>query len=358
MLYHLMVPLAAEYPVFNVFKYITFRTIYSVLTALVIAFMLGPWLIRTLSRYQIGQTVREEGPKHHQIKGGTPTMGGVLILFAILVPTLLWADLSNTYVWVVLTTVIGFGAIGFRDDYLKVVRKHNQGLSGRSKLLGQSLVAGLVAGYLYFVAGFDTHLTIPFFKGFNPDMGIWFIPFTMLVIVGSSNAVNLTDGLDGLAIGPVMIAAGTYLLISYLSGHVRFAEYLQIPYIPGGGEVAIVCGAMVGAAMGFLWFNTYPASVFMGDVGSLPLGAALGAIAVTSKHELVLVLVGGIFVVEAVSVILQVGYFKMTGKRIFLMSPIHHHFELKGWEEPKIIVRFWIISIVLALLALSTLKLR
>ncbi|MDH5525929.1 MAG: phospho-N-acetylmuramoyl-pentapeptide-transferase [Nitrospirota bacterium] len=358
MLYHLMVPLAAEYPVFNVFKYITFRTIYSVITALVIAFMLGPWLIRTLSRHQIGQTVREEGPKHHQVKGGTPTMGGVLILFAIMVPTLLWADLTNHYVWVVLTTVVGFGAIGFRDDYLKVVRKHNQGLSARSKLVGQCLVAGLVTGYLYFIAGFDTHLTIPFFKGFNPDLGIWFIPFTMLVIVGASNAVNLTDGLDGLAIGPVMIAAGTYLLIAYLSGHARFASYLQIPYVPGGGEVAIVCGAMVGAAMGFLWFNTYPASVFMGDVGSLPLGAALGTIAVTSKHELVLVLVGGIFVVEAVSVILQVGYFKMTGKRIFLMSPIHHHFELKGWEEPKIIVRFWIISIVLALLALSTLKLR
>ncbi|MDH4229887.1 MAG: phospho-N-acetylmuramoyl-pentapeptide-transferase [Nitrospirota bacterium] len=358
MLYHLLVPLSTDYAVFNVFKYITFRTIYSVLTALVISFLMGPWLIRTLSDYQIGQPVRQEGPERHYVKRGTPTMGGVLILFAIIVPTLLWADLANPYVWVLLTTVVGFGAIGFWDDYLKVIKKNPKGLAGRYKFLLQCLVAGIVAVYLYRVAGFDTHLTVPFLKGLHPDLGILFVPFTMLVIVGASNAVNLTDGLDGLAIGPVMIAAATYLLVSYLSGHARFAGYLQIPYIPGSGEMAIVCGAMVGAAMGFLWFNTYPASVFMGDVGSLPLGAALGAIAVASKHELLLVLVGGIFVLETISVILQVGYFKMTRKRIFLMSPIHHHFELKGWQEPKIIVRFWIISIVLALLALSTLKLR
>ncbi len=358
MLYHLLYPLHVDYPIFNVFRYITFRTIYAVLTAMVLAFALGPWLIRTLSRYQIGQVVRDDGPERHYVKKGTPTMGGVLIVFAIVVPTLLWADLTNPYVWVVLVTVLGFGAIGFWDDYLKVVKKDPKGLSARHKFLMQSLVAGAVAAYLYFGVDFDTALAVPFLKGTTIEMGWLFIPFAILVIVGASNAVNLTDGLDGLAIGPVMIAAGTYLIIVYLSGHSKFSAYLQIPHIPGSGELAIICGAMVGAAMGFLWFNTYPASVFMGDVGSLPLGAALGAIAVTSKHELLLVLVGGIFVMETVSVIWQVGYFKATGKRIFLMAPIHHHFELKGWQEPKIIVRFWIISIVLALLALSTLKLR
>ena len=358
MLYNLLYPLSVDYPIFNVFKYITFRTIYSVLTAMAIAFILGPWLIRLLSRYQIGQPVRDDGPERHLVKRGTPTMGGVLILFAIAVPTLLWADLANPYVWVVLTTVVGFGGIGFWDDYLKVIRKDPRGLSSGHKFLLQTLVASLAVIYLYAVADFDTRLAIPFFKGVNPDLGWMFVPFAILVIVGSSNAVNLTDGLDGLAIGLVMIAAGAYLIIVYLSGHATFARYLQIPYIQGTGELAILCGAMVGAAMGFLWFNTYPASVFMGDVGSLPLGAALGAIAVTSKHELLLILIGGIFVMETVSVIGQVAYFKLTGKRIFLMAPIHHHFELKGWQEPKIIVRFWIISIVLALLALSTLKLR
>lgn len=357
MLYHLLYPLHVDYPVFNVFKYITFRTIYSVLTAMAIAFILGPWLIRMLSHYQIGQPVRDDGPQRHLVKRGTPTMGGVLILFAIVMPTLLWADLRNPYVWVVLVTVAGFGAVGFWDDYLKVIRKNPKGLSARRKFLGQVAVAGVVSVYLV-ASGFDTHLTIPFLKGQHVELGWLFIPFAVLVIVGASNAVNLTDGLDGLAIGPVMIAAGTYLLIVYLTGHAKFAAYLQIPYVAGVGELSILCGAMVGAAMGFLWFNTYPASVFMGDVGSLPLGAALGAIAVVSKHELLLVLVGGIFVIEAISVIGQVAYFKMTGKRIFLMAPIHHHFELKGWQEPKIIVRFWLIAIVLALLALSTLKLR
>jgi phospho-N-acetylmuramoyl-pentapeptide-transferase len=358
MLYLLLYPLHTDWPVFNVFKYITFRTIYSVLTALVICFILGPPLIRALSRYQIGQPVRDDGPKTHFGKKGTPTMGGVLILFAILVASLLWADLTSPYVWVVLVTVLGFGAIGFWDDYRKVIRKNPKGLAPRHKLMLQVVVAGAVTLYLFGAADFDTTLAVPFLKGVHPDLGWLFVPFAIVVIVGTSNAVNLTDGLDGLAIGPVMIAAATYLAIVYLSGHAVFAEYLQIPHIPGTGELAILCGAMVGAAIGFLWFNTYPASVFMGDVGSLPLGAALGAIAVTSKHELVLVLVGGIFVVETVSVIFQVAYFKMTGKRIFLMAPIHHHFELKGWQEPKIIVRFWIISIVLALLALSTLKLR
>ena len=358
MLFHWLYPLHVDYPIFNVFRYLSFRTIYSIITALVICFIMGPWLINLLSRYQIGQPVREDGPEQHYIKRGTPTMGGVLVLFAIIMPTLLWADLSNPLVWVVLVTVAGFGAIGFWDDYLKVVKKDPKGLSSRAKFFMQMVVAGLVTYYLFGVTDFDTHLAIPFLKGVNPELGWLYIPFAMLVIVGSSNAVNLTDGLDGLAIGPVMIAAGTYLIIVYLTGHATFADYLQIPHISGAGEMAIVCGAMVGAAMGFLWFNTYPASVFMGDVGSLPLGAALGVVAVASKHELVLVLVGGIFVVETISVIFQVGYFKMTGKRIFLMAPIHHHFELKGWQEPKIIVRFWIISIVLALLALSTLKLR
>ncbi|MFQ5508510.1 MAG: phospho-N-acetylmuramoyl-pentapeptide-transferase [Leptospirillia bacterium] len=358
MLFHLLYPLHVDFPVFNVFKYLTFRTIYSVLTALVIAFIMGPWLIRKLAHYQIGQVVRDDGPERHYQKRGTPTMGGVLLVFAIAVPTLLWADLTNALVWVVLITVLGFGAIGFWDDYLKVVKKNSKGLSARYKFLFQIGVAVLAMSYLFGVNGFDTHLAIPFFKGLNPDLGWLFIPFSTLVIVGASNAVNLTDGLDGLAIGPVTIAASTYLLIAYVTGHITFAEYLNIPHIPGAGELCILLGAMVGAAMGFLWFNTYPASVFMGDVGSLPLGAALGAVAVASKHELLLILVGGIFVVETISVIFQVGYFKMTGKRIFLMAPIHHHFELKGWQEPKIIVRFWIISIVLALLALSTLKLR
>ncbi len=358
MLYNLLYPLHVDYPILNVFKYITFRTIYATLTAMAIAFIMGPWLIRLLSAYQIGQVVRDDGPQRHLAKTGTPTMGGVLILFAIVVPTLLWADLSNGYVWVVLLTVIGYGAIGFYDDYLKVVRKDPKGLRPRHKFGSQCAVAGVVALFLYIDPDFATTLTIPFLKNTSVELGLLFIPFTMAVIVGSSNAVNLTDGLDGLAIGPVMIAAGTYLIIVYLSGHARFAEYLQIPHIPGTGELAILCGAMVGAAMGFLWFNTYPAQVFMGDVGSLPLGAALGAIAVTSKHELLLILIGGIFVIEAVSVIGQVLSFKLTGKRIFLMAPIHHHFELKGWQEPKIIVRFWLISIVLALLALSTLKLR
>jgi phospho-N-acetylmuramoyl-pentapeptide-transferase len=341
-----------------VFRYITFRTIYATITALLISFILGPWLIETLQRMQIGQTIRKVGPESHFVKEGTPTMGGALILLAIILPTLLWADLTNLYIWVTLLVIFGYGAIGFIDDYLKVVRKNSDGISARQKMFWQILIALAASLLLYQSGGFDTHLSFPFFKNFNPDIGVFYIPFAVLVMVGASNAVNLTDGLDGLAIGPMIIAAGTFLLLAYLVGNAKLADYLQITGIQGAGELAILCGAMVGAGLGFLWFNTYPAQVFMGDVGSLSLGGALGTIAVITKNEFVLVIVGGIFVIEALSVIVQVVSFRYWGRRVFRMAPIHHHFELKGWAEPKIIVRFWIISIVLALIALSTLKLR
>jgi len=341
-----------------VFRYITFRTIYATITALLISFILGPWLIATLQRMQIGQTIRKVGPESHFVKEGTPTMGGALILLAIILPTLLWADLTNLYIWVTLLVTTGYGAIGFIDDYLKVVRKNSDGISARQKLFWQVLIAFVAALLLYRSGSFDTHLSVPFFKNVNPDLGVFYILFAILVMVGSSNAVNLTDGLDGLAIGPMIIAAGTFLLLAYLVGNAKLANYLQITGIQGAGELAILCGAMVGAGLGFLWFNTYPAQVFMGDVGSLSLGGALGTIAVITKNEFVLVIVGGIFVIEALSVIVQVISFRYWGRRVFRMAPIHHHFELKGWAEPKIIVRFWIISIVLALIALSTLKLR
>ncbi len=358
MLYHLLYPLHTDYSVLYVFRYITFRTIYATITALLISFMIGPWLIATLQRLQIGQSIRKVGPESHFVKEGTPTMGGALILLAIILPTLLWADLSNLYIWVTLLVTAGYGAVGFIDDYLKVIRKNSDGISARQKMFWQIVIAAIASLLLYFSPGFETHLSIPFFKNANPDLGVFYIPFAILVMVGASNAVNLTDGLDGLAIGPMIIAAGTFLLLAYLAGNARLAAYLQITSIQGAGELAILCGAMIGAGLGFLWFNSYPAQVFMGDVGSLSLGGALGVVAVITKNEFLLVIVGGIFVIEALSVIVQVTSFRYWGRRVFRMAPIHHHFELKGWPEPKIIVRFWIISIILALIALSTLKLR
>ena len=358
MLYHLLYPLHTEYSVLYIFRYITFRTIYATITALVIAFILGPWLIDKLQRLQIGQSIRKVGPESHFKKEGTPTMGGTLILLAIVLPTLLWADLTNIYVWVTLLVTVGFGVVGFIDDYRKVKYKNSDGLSARKKMFWLMLISLLAALTLYYYPPFQTTLAFPFFKDVRPELGSFYIPFALLVVVGSGNAVNLTDGLDGLAIGPMIIASGTYLLFAYMAGNARLAEYLQISSVQGAGELAVLCGAMVGAGLGFLWFNTYPAQVFMGDVGSLSLGGALGIIAVITKQEIVLVIVGGIFVVEALSVIFQVTSFRLYGKRIFRMAPIHHHFELKGWPEPKIIVRFWIISIILALVALSTLKLR
>ncbi len=358
MLYHLLYPLHTEFSVLYIFRFITFRTIYATITALVISFILGPWLINKLQTLQIGQSIRKLGPESHFKKEGTPTMGGTLILLAIVLPTLLWADLTNIYVWVTLIITVGYGAIGFVDDYRKVKQRNSDGISPRQKIFWQLLLA-LGAGLtLYFYQPFTTTLAVPFFKNLAPDLGLFYVPFAMIVIVGASNAVNLTDGLDGLAIGPMIIASGTYLLFAYLAGNARLSDYLQISSVQGAGELSVLCGAMVGAGLGFLWFNTYPAQVFMGDVGSLSLGGALGTIAVITKQEIVLIIVGGIFVVEALSVIFQVTSFRLYGKRIFRMAPIHHHFELKGWPEPKIIVRFWIISIILALVALSTLKLR
>ncbi len=328
------------------------------ITALIVSFVLGPWIIRRLEALQARQIIRTDGPESHLEKQGTPTMGGLIILTAIVLPTLLWADLTNRYVWLTLFIIIGYGLVGFADDYLKVVKKNTKGLSARQKLLWQFLLAASVAGLLYLDPGFNKMLYVPFFKNFHPDMGLLFIPFVMLVIVGASNAVNLTDGLDGLAIGPVAINAATYLLFAYIAGHATLSAYLQIQPVPGAGELAVICGAMVGASLGFLWFNAYPAEVFMGDVGSLALGGTLGVISVLTKQEILLVIVGGVFVVEALSVIFQVGSYKYRGKRIFRMAPIHHHFELKGVAEPKIIVRFWIITIILALVAISTLKMR
>ena len=358
MLYHIFYPLAANVKLFNIFKYLTFRTIYAMITALLVCFVIGPWIIRTLEGLQARQVIRTDGPESHLQKQGTPTMGGVMILAAIIIPTLLWADLTNAYIWMALFITVGYGAIGFVDDYKKVVKKDTKGLSARQKLFWQVLLAGSVAVFLFLKPGFSEELYFPFFKNFHPDLWIWFIPFVTLVIVGASNAVNLTDGLDGLAIGPVTINAATYMLFAYVAGHANLSAYLQIPRVVGAGELAVLCGAMVGAGLGFLWYNSYPADVFMGDVGSLSLGGTLGIIAVLTKQELLLVIVGGVFVVEALSVIFQVGSYKYRGKRIFRMAPIHHHFELKGVAEPKIIVRFWIITIILALMAISTLKMR
>ena len=358
MLYQLLYSLHDYYSFFNVFRYITLRTVYAVITALILCLMIGPYMIELLKKYQIGQSVRSDGPSSHFTKAGTPTMGGVLILTIVVLATIAWADLSNIYVWLVLAVLVGFGLIGFTDDYLKVVRKKSEGLRGKYKFTLQIAVATLVAIALYYLPAYSTVLSVPFFKDFNPDLGWLYIPFVIFIIVGTSNAVNLTDGLDGLAIGPVIVVTLVYTIITYVAGHAKIANYLLIPFINGSGELAILCGAVFGAGLGFLWFNTYPASVFMGDVGSLPLGALLGTVAVIAKHELLLMIVGGIFVVETVSVIFQVASFRLHGKRVFLMAPLHHHYELKGWQEPKIIVRFWIIAIMLGLLALSTLKLR
>ena len=359
MLFHLLYPLHTTFSAFNVFRYITFRTIYASITALLISWLLGPWVIRKLRERQIGQYVRADGPAAHTAKTGTPTMGGLLILFAVTVATLLWADLTNFFVWLVLLVTIGFGAIGFVDDYLMQVKKESRGLRGSVKLVLQVVIGLLATGLLYGRPDFDTHVSVPFLKDVAPDLGWAYILFATGVIVGTSNAVNLTDGLDGLAIGPVTVAATTYVILAYVAGNMKIAQYLQIQYVAGSGELAVFCGALAGAGLGFLWYNAYPAQVFMGDVGSLPLGGALGTVAVVTKHEILLALVGGIFVVEALSVIFQVGFFKVTsGRRIFRMAPIHHHFELKGWPEPKVIVRFWIIAIILGLVAVSTLKLR
>lgn len=345
---------------FSVFQYLTLRAIFGVLSALLISLLLGPWIIRKLSHHQVGQFVRDDGPQSHLSKAGTPTMGGALILMAIAISTLLWADLSNRYVWVVLVVTLLFGAIGFIDDYKKLIQKQSEGLKARHKYLLQTVVGLGAAIFLYSTAQVpaELELIVPFIKTVALPMGLFFIVLTYFVIVGSSNAVNLTDGLDGLAILPTVMVGAALGLFAYVTGNVNFSDYLGIPYIPGVGEVLIFCGALVGAGLGFLWFNTYPAQVFMGDVGALGLGAALGVIAVVVRQELVLLIMGGVFVMETVSVIMQVLSYKLTGRRIFRMAPLHHHFELKGWPEPRVIVRFWIITVILVLIGLSTLKIR
>lgn len=347
-------------PGFNVVRYITLRAIFAALTALVICLWFGPKLIKWLTAAKIGQSVRSDGPQSHLVKQGTPTMGGAMIIVAVVLSTLVWSDLLTRQVWIVIFVTVGFGAVGWVDDYRKVVLSNSVGLTAREKLIWQTAVAGIAVFALYFSADqrVELELIVPFFKETVIYLGWFFIPFAFLVIVGSSNAVNLTDGLDGLAILPSVMVAGGLGLITYLSGHAIFADYLGIPNIKGAGELTVFCGALVGAGLGFLWFNTYPAQVFMGDVGALSIGAALGVVAIMVRQELVLFIMGGIFVLEAVSVILQVGSFKLTGKRIFRMAPIHHHFELKGWPEPRIIVRFWIITVILVLVGLSTLKIR
>ncbi|CBL44252.1 Phospho-N-acetylmuramoyl-pentapeptide-transferase [gamma proteobacterium HdN1] len=352
--------LGQHFTFFNVFQYLTLRAILGVLTALGIALWLGPKMIRSLSLHQIGQAVRDDGPKSHLSKSGTPTMGGALILVAIAIATLLWSDLSNRYVWVVLIITLSFGAVGWVDDYRKVVQKNSRGLPARWKYFWQSLVGIVAAIYLYASASSpsETQLLLPFFKNVQVEIGVLYIALAYFVIVGTSNAVNLTDGLDGLAILPTILVGAALGVFAYVTGNVKFASYLQFPYIAGTGELIVLCGALFGAGLGFLWFNTYPAQVFMGDVGALALGGTLGALAVITRQEIVLFIMGGVFVMETVSVILQVASFKLTGRRIFRMAPIHHHFELKGWAEPKVIVRFWIITVVLVLLGLATLKLR
>jgi phospho-N-acetylmuramoyl-pentapeptide-transferase len=352
--------LTGYYSGFNVFQYLTLRTILGVLTSLFIALIIGPYLIQRLSEYQIGQSVRADGPKTHLEKSGTPTMGGLLILVSIAVSTLCWADLGNRFIWVVLLVTLLFGGVGWIDDYRKVVNRDHRGLPARYKYFSQSVIGLAAAIFLYLTAtvSAETKLIVPFVKEINLELGWLYIVLTYFVIVGSSNAVNLTDGLDGLAILPTVMIAGALAIFAYATGNVRFAEYLGIPYIPGVGEVAVFCGAMVGAGLGFLWFNTYPAQVFMGDIGALALGAALGIIAVLVRQELVLFIMGGVFVIETVSVILQVGSYKLTGRRIFHMAPLHHHYELKGWPEPRVIVRFWIITVILVLVGLASLKIR
>ncbi len=348
-------------PVFNLFRYITVRTGGAMMTAMLLVFLFGPLIINWLrSRQGKGQPIRSDGPMTHMVKQGTPTMGGLIILLALISSALLWANLSSPYVWIVLLVTIAFGAIGFYDDYLKVTQASHKGFSGKARLTLEVIIAGL-AGYAVMTIGeqpFSSSLTFPFFKDLIWNLGWFFIPFSICVIVGAGNAVNLTDGLDGLAIVPVMIASGSFGIIAYLSGNSLFADYLQIHHVFGSGELAVLCGALIGAGLGFLWFNAPPAAIFMGDTGSLAMGGMLGAIAVSTKHEIVLAIIGGLFVLEAMSVIIQVASFKLTGKRVFRMAPIHHHFEQLGWTEPQVVIRFWIIAVVLALIGLSTLKLR
>jgi phospho-N-acetylmuramoyl-pentapeptide-transferase len=361
MLFHLLYPLHAEMSAFNVFRYVTFRTACATLTALVLSFAMGPWLIRRLQKSQIGERIRQDGPAGHKVKAGTPTMGGLLILASVMVPTLLWADLRSVFVWLALGSIFGYGLIGFADDYLKLFRKGSHGLSVRSKITLQIVLAlglAMVLMELSARGSYSTELLFPFFKELRPNLSWLYVPFAIVVIVGASNAVNLTDGLDGLAIGTVLIAAAAYTVLTYVTGHAQFSAYLDLIHIPRIWELTIFGGAMVGASMGFLWFNSYPAEVFMGDVGSLALGGAIGTVALLIKQELLLLLVGGVFVIEALSVIIQVGSFKITGKRVFRMAPLHHHFERVGWKEPKIIIRFWIVALIFALASLTTLKLR
>jgi len=362
MFYNLLVPFADQFQPLNLFRYLTFRTGGAIVTALLISFALGPALIRWLKRMQShGQPIRTDGPESHVLtKKGTPTMGGLLILIALSVSTLLWSDLANRYVWAVLIVTLGFGGVGFADDYLKLSRRSSKGLPGRSKLLLEIAISAAIGWWISDITlpSIATVLAIPFFKNLLIDLGWMFVPVASFVMVGASNAVNLTDGLDGLAIVPVMIVAACFALIAYLVGNAVFAAYLQIHGVPGSGELAVFCGALVGASLGFLWFNAPPAMVFMGDTGSLSCGGALGAISVITKHELVLAIIGGLFVLETVSVIAQVASFKLTGKRVFRMAPLHHHYEKKGWKEQTIVIRFWIIAMILALAGLSSLKLR
>ena len=361
MLYNLLAPYADDFIFFNLFRYITFRTGAGVMTAMIICFLIGKPMIRWLKKKQKeGQPIRSDGPESHLKKAGTPTMGGLMILISAGISVLLWADLSNPYVWIVAGVIIGYGLIGAADDYAKLTRRSHHGVPGRIRLLFEFGIASCaIAAYLHFTPNtIDTGLAIPFMKDFLVPLGFLFIPFAMLVIVGASNAVNLTDGLDGLAIVPVMIAAACFGLITYFVGNAVYSQYLGITYIAGTGELAIICGALIGAGIGFLWFNAPPAMVFMGDTGSLAMGAGLGAIAMVVKHEIVLFIIGGLFVLETVSVIVQVVSFKLTGRRVFAMAPLHHHFEKKGWSEPTIVIRFWIIAVILAIIGLATLKLR
>ena len=360
MLLSLFEYLAQYYSAFNVFQYITFRGILGVLTALLLSFIIGPVMIRRLSRFNIGQSIRDDGPESHFSKAGTPTMGGALVLVAVVLSALLWSDLSSRYVWVVIVVTLLYGLIGGVDDYRKLRYGNSKGISASTKFFWQSVVGLCAALFLYSTAQLpvETELIVPMFKNVAINLGWLYIPLTYLVIVGSSNAVNLTDGLDGLAIMPTVLVAGALGVFAYASGHNAFANYLQIPYVPGSGDLVVFCGALVGAGLGFLWFNAYPAQVFMGDVGALALGAALGLIAVLVRQEIVLVIMGGVFVMETVSVILQVVSYKLTGRRIFRMAPLHHHFELRGWPEPRVIVRFWIITVILVLIGLATLKIR
>lgn len=358
MLYALLYPLHEQHGFLNVFRYITFRSFGAAITGLILSMVLGPIFIRWLKRKQVGQEVRDDGPQSHLSKKGTPTMGGTLILFIVTTCTLLWSDLSSSVVWVSLLTTLAFGVVGYVDDYRKVVRKNPKGLSAKQKIIAQLLIATCVAVYLHMNRVSPPVVKFPFFKEWAMDLGTLWVPFAVFVIVGASNGVNLTDGLDGLAAGPTFIAALTFGILTYCAGHVKIAEYLNIPYVPGSGELAVFLSSVGAACLGFLWFNAYPAQVFMGDVGSLALGAALGTVAVITKNEILLAICGGIFVMETLSVMAQVVSFKLTGKRVLKMAPIHHHFELKGWAEPKVIVRFWIISILLSLVTLATLKLR